>query len=197
MEVILDGLGKGYQAGVTLNNRLMTTGVNLTLTEAATESGDTYNLNSTETTLTSTNESAMFYLKNLEETNVIVTSILVNIMDYVGTAGQPILNIYRNPKGGTIVNSASDCNDQNRNYGSTNSLDKDCFQGVEGSTLTGQDNIVPVYLPSTAALTLVDFSTIIVLPKGASVGVSWTPPSGMTSTKIIVAMTVTLNGTQL
>ena len=73
----------------------------------------------------------------------------------------------------------------------------DCFQGSEGKTLIGADNTVPVFLPSTDALTLVNFDTIVILPKGSSFGISWTPPAGMTSTKIISALNVTLNGTQL
>jgi len=195
--IIEDGKGTGKKAAVTNNNRLQTTGIDLNLTEAATESGDTYNLNSSETTLSTTGESAILYLKNLEETNLIVTSIVVNIMDYAGTAGQPILTIYRNPTAGTLVSTASACTEQNRNYGSNKTLTMECYQGSEGKTLTGQDKTIPVYLPSTAALTLVSFDTVVVLPKGASIGLSWTPPSGMTSTKIIAALEVTLNGTQL
>jgi len=192
-----DGRGEGTLAGVTLNHRLMTTGIDLNLTEAATESGDTYNLNSAETTLNTTGESALFYFKNLEDTNIIVTSIIIAIMDYVGTDGQPVLTVHRNPTGGTIVSNASDCNDQNRNYGSNKSLDKNCYQGVEGDTMTGGDNSVKIYLPSTASSTLITFSTVVVIPKSFSIGMSWTPPAGMTSTKIIAAMEVTLNGTQL
>ena len=195
--MIEDGTGQGFKAKVTPNNRLKTTGIDLNLTEAATESGDTYNLNSTETTLNTTGESAIFYLKNLEETNLIITSIVVNIMDYAGTDGQPVLTIYRNPTAGTIVSGASACNEQNRNYGSNKTLTMECYQGTEGKTLSGQDNTIPVYLPSTAALTLISFATVVVLPKGASIGLSWTPPSGMTSTKIIASLEVTLNGTQL
>jgi hypothetical protein len=195
--IIEDGKGSGIKAAVTPNNRMMTTGIDLTLTEAATESGDTYNLNSAETTLNTTNESALFYLKNLEDTNLIVTNIVVNIMDYVGTDGQPVLTVYRNPTGGTIVSGASGCNEQNRNYSSNKTLSRDCFQGTEGKTITGADNTIPVYLPSTAVATLVSFDPVVVLPKGSSIGLSWTPPAGMTSVKIITSLEVTLNGTQL
>ena len=174
-EIIEDGRGSGIKAGVTPNHRMMTTGIDLNLTEAATESGDTYNLNSAETTLTTTGESALFYLKNLEETNLIITNIVVNIMDYAGTDGQPLLTVYRNPTGGTIVTGAAGCNEQNRNYSSNKTLTRDCFQGSEGKTLTGADNTIPVYLPSTAIATLVSFSPVVVLPKGSSIGLSWTP----------------------
>ena len=48
MSIIEDGSGAGFSAAVTVNNRLMTTGVDLTLEEAATESGDTYNVSTNE-----------------------------------------------------------------------------------------------------------------------------------------------------
>ena len=197
MEFIKDGTGGGHSAAVTVNNRLKTTGLDLTLTEAATESGDTYNINSDETTLSTTGESALFYIENREDTNLIITSIVLNIMDYAGTDGQPILKIYRNPTAGTIVTDETAANQQNRNYGSSKTLVANCYQGGEGKTLSGQDNSVTVYLPSTAAVTLLDFSTITVLPKGASLGISYTPPAGVTSLKIIAAINTTLNGTQL
>ena len=193
---IVDGTGGGYRARVTANNRLSTSGIFLNLTEAATETGDTYNINSNETIITG-GESALFYIKNQENTNLIISSIVVNIMDYTGTAGQPILKIYRNPTSGTLISTATAANQQNRNYGSNQSLTADCYQGIDGSTISGEDNVIPVYLPSTAAVTLVDFSTIVVLPKGAALGISYTPPAGITNTKIIVAVNATLNGTQL
>lgn len=197
MEMIEDGQGSGMLAGVTPNHRLKTTGIDLSLTEAATESGDTYNINSAEATLTTTGESALLYLENLEPTNLIITSVVVAISDYVGTDGQPMLNVHRNPSAGTIISGASDCNEQNRNFGSTKTINMNCYQGVEGSTMTGADNTIPVFLPSTASATLIEFDTIVVLPKGSTYGLSWVPPAGMTSVKIIVAVTATLNGTQL
>ncbi len=197
MEMIGDGEGKGFLAGVTGNNRLKTTGVDLTLTEAATESGDTFNLDSTTVALSTTGESALLYLRNLEDTTLIVTSIAIALKDYVGTDGQPTLQIYRNPTAGTIVSVAAECNEQNRNYGSNKELTIDCFRGVEGSTMTGEDNRVTIFLPTTAAATLVTFSTLVALPKGASIGLSWTPPAGMTTVNILAAFETTLNGTQL
>ena len=106
MIVIKDGAGTSNKAEVTANNRLKTTGVDLTITEAATESGDTYNINSALIPLTSTNESALFYIKNNEENDLLVDQIIINFRDYVGTDGQPNLRIYRNPTGGSIVTNA-------------------------------------------------------------------------------------------
>jgi len=196
-EKILDGKGKGYEAGVTVHNRLMTTGIDLSLTEAASESGDTYNLASVQTTLSTAGESALFYLKNNESTNLIITSIIVNIMDYVGTDGQPILRVLRNPTGGDIVSTETAAEELNRNYGSKKTLDADIFTGIEGDTMTGNDGRVLVNLPTTAAVTFLEFADISVLPKGASIGLTYQPPAGVTTVDVTVAVTATLNGTQL
>ena len=197
MQFIEDGEGSGVLAGVTPNHRLKTTGINLTITEAATESGDTYNLGSVATTLTTSGESALFYLKNNELTNLIITSIIVNIRDYAGTEGQPVLKVLRNPTGGDIVDAATPGRTLNRNYGSTKELTADVFTGIEGDTMTGNDNEVIVNLPNTAGVTFLSFADISVLPNGASIGLTYQPPAGVTSVEVTVAMTATLNGTQL
>lgn len=195
--IIKDGKGKGYTAEVTANNRLKTTGVDLTLTEAATETGDTYNINTGEVTLTSSGESALFYFKNDENTNIIIDNIVVNIKDYTGTDGQPELKIYKNPQSGTLITNAVEAEISNRNYGSEKVLSCTKYQGVEGDTLFGETGEVIVYLPTTAAVTFSSFTTLAVLPKGAAIGISYTPPSGVTSMKIRIAINTTLNGTQL
>jgi len=195
MSMIQDGKGTGAFAGVTPNNRLLTTGIDLSLTEAATETGDTYNINTATVPLTTTGEHALLYLKNHEDTNLIIDTTIVNIKDFVGTAGQPILKIYRNPTGGTIISDAVECEISNRNYGSSKVLDVFCYQGGESKTLTGPS--IDIFLPTVAAGTFNSFSTLVVLPKGASIGLAWIPPAGMTSVDIVAAFNVTLNGTQL
>lgn len=196
-ESIKDGTGNGYKAAVTVNNRLKTTGIDLTLVEAATEAGDTYNINSSELTLTTAGESALLYLKNNEATNIVIDSLIVNISGYTGTAGQPTMYIYRNPTAGTLITDETAGEQSNRNYGSSQVLTADIFEGTEGKTATGQTDKLTIYLPSNAAVTLVSFETIVVLPPGACIALAYKPPTGITTMKIIAALNVTLNGTQL
>jgi len=197
MSMIQDGTGKGDFAAVTVNNRLKTTGVDLTLEEAATESGDTYNISSDEITLNTTGENVLFYVKSNEANNLLITNVIVNIKDYTGTDGQPEIKVYRDPTAGTIVTNAVAATQLNRNFGSAKTLDADLYQGVQGDTINGQSGTIQVYLPSTAALTFNAFSTGTVLPKGGTFAVSYTPPAGITSMKVIVAINATLNGSQL
>ena len=175
----------------------MTTGVDLTLEEAASESGDTYNLSSDEVTLNATGESALFYLKNNEERNLIINAFVVNIKDYVGTGGQPTLRILRDPVEGTIVTNAVNAQRLNRNFGSSNSIDANIYQGVQGDTLNSQSGEITVYLPNVDAVTFNGFATTVVIPKGGTIGITYEPPAGITSLDIIVSIEATLNGTQL
>ena len=195
--IIADGEGSGNSAGVTVNKRLKTTGIDLSLTEAATESGDTYNINTGEITLTSDTESGIIYLKNNEDTNLIIDNLVVNIKDYTGTDGQPEIKIYRNPTAGTLITEETASEISNRNFGSNKLLAANYYQGGDSKTISGEDNSFPVYLSSTAAVTFHAFTTLSVLPRGASIAISYKAPSGVTSMKIIVAFNVTLNGTQL
>lgn len=197
MSVTIKSGDSGDIAAVTINKRLKTAAVSVTLTELATETGDTYNISTGTAALTTSNESALFYLKNNEDTDLLIDTIIVNIKDYVGTDGQPVLKIYRNPTDGTVISNATDAGQSNRNFGSSKSVDTNMYQGGEGETMSGQDAIIEVFLPSTAALTINAFTTLVVLKKGSSLGVSYTPPTGMTSVNIVVAVNVTLNGTQL
>jgi len=194
---ITDGTGSGSNAAVTENNRLKTTGIDLTLTEAATESGDTYNINTATLSLSSSGESGLLYIKNNEESDLHLTSIVINIINFTGTDGQPILKILRNPDNGTLISAATAGLQLNRNFGSSKSLDIDIFQGSEGATLTGQDATITIPLPSTIAVTLIDFTTLTILPKGSAFGLTYTPPPGITSVDIAAAVTATLNGSQL
>ena len=197
MIVITDGQGSGKNAGVTTNNRLRVAGVLQTLTEVATQSGDTYNISTSKLTLSTSGESALFYIKNNESNDLLIDNLIINIQDYSGTDGQPTLRVLRNPDAGTVVTDETAATQINRNFGSSQILVADLYEGGEGKTLTGQDSTVLVPLPSTALQTFNAFQTIVALPKGASFGVTYTPPSGVTSVDIIVAVNATLNGSQL
>lgn len=198
MSVILtDGTGDGHTAKVTSNNSLKIAGVTLSLMQLATETGDTYNIRSTTIGLTSTGESGILYVKNNENTNLLLESFVVSIKDYVGTDGHPILKIYRNPTGGTVISTDADGQTINRNYGSNKTLLADTLKGAEGKTFTGEDSLLEVILPSTSASTDRVFNLVVVLQKGSSIGLSYTPPAGVTTVDVSMAINVTLNGTQL
>ncbi len=193
MDMIQDGTGTGTLAEVTAKNKLAVDSVARTNIQQAIQDSDGYNIASTKVTLTDTSESAVFYLKNNEENDLIITSVFVNTSASTGTlSGQPEFRVYRNPTGGTIVSSGTAATETNQNYGSNKTLVADSFTGAEGKTLTGHTDTVDVPLPSRAAVTLIEFSTLVVLPRGASYGLTYKPQTGSTSVDLIMGVTVIL-----
>lgn len=191
--IIKDGTGKGYAAKVGSDNRLAVDAITETIREAAIASGDGYNLATGRLTLTSTNESAVFFFENQEDTNVEIVSVFINTSASVGTlvGAQPELKIYRNPTGGTIVDDATDIiTISNSNFGSNKVITANIYQGDEGKTLTGNTAVIDVPLPTRGAVTFFEFETTIVLPKGASYGISYKPETGSTSVDVIAGVTV-------
>ena len=189
-----DGEGKNGKAGVTADARLKTSAVAFTLTEKNVVDGNAYNITTRKMSLTSDSESALLYVRNDEAKDLIIDSIFVAIKDYAGTVGQPELKILKNPKAGTVITDEIDAEITNRNYGITADLDGCFYKGGEGKTLSSTDNDFEVLLPSTAAVTFLSFDTLTVLPKGKSIGISYVPPTGMTSVTIVVGLNATLIG---
>ena len=202
MSIIEDGTGTGLMAKVGIQNRLHTHSLSTEASSVATICADAFNINTGLVTLTSCCESALLYIKNNEVNPIAVTTEFINLGSSLDACCAIIslkgtLKFYLSSTTGTLISDASCAQVLNRLVGDSSLLVADVYKGSEGKTLTGQGSTILVYLPSTAVLTLVSFDTVVVLPKGASIGLSWTPPSGMTSVKIIAAIEVTLNGTQL
>lgn len=174
MEQIQDGTGRGYLGKVDPNNQLHTTSIQRTNTQDATRKGNSYNINTGTIGLTSTTESGILYFKNEEapvngETSFIIDSIAIGI-DNLGTqAGACVITIVRNPTGGTLIDNAVavDMN-ENRNFGSSNTLSSLAYKGVEGDTVTGGSDIVQFYQNAgTRGFYTLDFE----IPKGSSLAI--------------------------
>jgi hypothetical protein len=75
----------------------------------------------------------------------------------------------------------------NVNFGSSNELTLTSEIGAQGASLTGGSNLAAIYAP-VEQLTVAEASTI--LPKGASIGVTITPPASNTSITVSVGLNV-------
>ena len=150
-------------ASVDVTGKMEVHSVQETEAAEATDGGDAYNINTGNIGLTSQTESGILYVKNNEDRDLIIEAIAVGV-DSAGTTGNDtILTLVRNP---TSVNfsTAVDMN-QNRNFGSSKTLTADVFKGVEGSTITGGNDIAQFYMDAGSRL----FANIgFVVPKGDS-----------------------------
>jgi hypothetical protein len=115
------------------------------------------------------------YVKNndSEGRTLKVDAIAVGIGSAATLSDLPVITIVRNPTAGTVISDAAavDMN-QNRNFGSSETLTVDAYKGAEGKTLTGGDDIIIFYQAEGGRL----FASIdLDVPKGSSIGVQITP----------------------
>lgn len=172
---ITDGTGKGLSAGVDLNNRLLTNSVNESIFQFSTENGNAYFLGSPFITLTTTGESAVFFVENNEDDPLILgTFFLIAEVSSGGTRNMFRVNWYKNPT--DILGTATSA--LNQNFGSSNELDATIKFGSQGAGVTGGT------LSATLSFPIAQFNQLdanLILEKGSSFALTVTPPPGNTS----------------
>jgi len=179
MTTLKDGKGRGFSAGVNSSNRLLTNSVTLSEEIVAGQEGLSFAFSSQLVSFTSATASAILFLKNTSETDLIVDRARVMLGTVTGGTGDWTLTFLRNPTAGTIVTNALTAGITNVNHGSSQEPVGSFLRGVQGDTLTdGTGANFPV--KSTGDNQLV-FDLFRVLPTGASIGVRLTPPTGTTA----------------
>jgi hypothetical protein len=117
--------------------------------------GDGYNINTGLISLTTSTASGVLYIKNNESKNLIIKTVV----PFVGSAGttteSTIMTVIKNPTTGTLISGASavDMN-ENRDFGSPNSLTVDAYKGAEGNTVTDGTDVAIVGFTGRAAVPL-------------------------------------------
>lgn len=191
-EIIKDGR-TGATAKVDANNRLHTQSRTLDIALAETLEGHSYDV-STEggISLTDDSLSALIYIKNTGDEDLIVETIFVDSISSTGGVGSGFMNWVLNPTGGTLVDAATDCKVINRRIGNPVNLSATAFKAsTTGQTLTGGDII---QFPSPAGAGI-PFGKPFVIPKGQAFGVNYQPPTGNTSMLMQIGMLIVVDTT--
>jgi len=182
---ILDGTGKNVKAKVSTNNRLYTQSVNRSEREEESLVGEAYIIGTGFVNLTTSGTSAVLYLKNNEDVDLIITRFLVGVKKSAGGTENFVTGIiYKNPTS-MVSGTGNPLAINNVNFGSSNTVDADSEIGQQGALLAGGSAYLATVAP-TENLTSEDASTI--LPKGSSIGVFITPPPGNTSIDVSVGI---------
>jgi hypothetical protein len=197
-EQIIDGSGNGYRAKVDENKRLHTQSVTASQLTLAVLNGDAYNVSTGTMNLTSANESAVGYFKYNGDTPLVISEILVILGASTGGSGSGVIKILSNPTAGTLIDNADPVpTAANRDFGSSKTLDADAYKGAEGYTLTDGDNFA-ITSRDASFNGVVSFDAApIVLRKGSSIGITFTPSTGNTSQTVVVAGTVFVDSAKL
>jgi hypothetical protein len=183
---IKDGTGRGHSAEVTNSNKLMTLSVTEGIAAHHAFEGDAYNINTGSITLTSASKSALLYIKNLEDEDLIITGLFYLIGNSNTSGGDTLIQFERNPTGGTIVSAGTSFTPVNRNFGSSKTLNITCEKGAEGKTLTGGTVAVESIFASAGRKTV--SVGAIILPRGSSMGITVTPQTSNTSQDYQIAV---------
>lgn len=183
---IKDATGTPNYTKVDVNNRLHTQAVTQGRADEHCDTADRYNINTGNITLTSANESALIYLKNNEEKDLVIDSTVYILGASTGGSGNVDASIFFNPTAGTIVSNADAvAMNVNMNLGSSKTLNVDVYKGAEGYTLTGGTEALGSLMtpPTTNIVSVGKF----ILPNSKSIGVKLTPQPSNTSMVVQIA----------
>lgn len=172
MVKIQDGTGSGREAQIDSNNRLSVRSLIETEAEGATDIGNSYIISTGAVSLSTTADSAVLYVKNNEEQVLVIAGLSIGIGSGTLT-DSPAITVVRNPTLGTIISDASPVEiNQNRNFGSSQTLTVDAFKGSDGKTFTNGNDAALFFQAANGQLFL---ETDFELTKGDSIGIRISP----------------------
>lgn len=193
--IIKDGTGSGLTTKVTSSNRLLVDSTSEDIADHAADSGDKFNVNTGDITLTSAAKTSVLYVKNNSDDIMVVTGLIYNLGNSTGGSGDCLIEVIRNPTAGGIVTNANNTaigtgTEANFNFGSAKTLTANTYKGATGETaFTDGNTFITTRLATSSGRTLVALGAVQ-LPKGSSIGINYTPQTGNTSQKCQFAITV-------
>jgi hypothetical protein len=188
--IINDGTGTGKQAKVDVANRIHTYAVEVTEAQSALQTGDAYNWNTGNITLTSAADTSVLYLKNNEERDVLIDAVALGFKaDTSGSATDMIeITLVRNPTAGDIITNANNVDiNQNRDFASSNTFTGLVYKGATGETLlSGGNDVLFIYGSPSGRFFSANLN--LHLAKGDSIGVNAKPRASNTSMVMYAAL---------
>ena len=193
-EIIKDGTGSGDTLKITVKNRAVVEAITTTKEEERSADGDGYIISSGLINLTSANESALLYVLNNECVDLVVDRMVILTGDAsCSCITESGFNIVVNPTAGTLVDCGACGTQRNTNFGSTCTLCITFLTGAEARTLTDGANGAGIAHTDISQTHILSFT----LPKGKSIGVKFTPPTGNMGLNVIVNLFVYKNGSDI
>jgi hypothetical protein len=187
-EISMKDGSTGNIAKVDLNKRVHTAGVNEELRDHACDStiAQKYNINTGDITLTNATKTSVLYVKNNGDDDLVITALIYNLGASASGTGDVVIDVLRNPTAGDIIDNTNNCAvgpgvSANQNFGSTNTMTGLFYKGATGETaLSGGGASILTRSASNTGRIVISLGAVI-LPKGASLGVDYTPPTSNSS----------------
>lgn len=176
--IIKDGVGQGHAAKVDNENRLHTHAYTVTIEQSAAINGDVFGVSSGVINLTSANESAVYYIKNNTQDDILILEqFLLLGASTGGDSDNVTIKYYIGATGGDIISTATEMAKTNRRFLDSNVLEADAYSGIEGATVSGgtESSFISAGFINTGSF---------IIPKGIAMGISITPSANNTSQDI-------------
>jgi hypothetical protein len=194
-EIAIKDGATGYVAKVDQNRRLHTATVSEPQADHAADTGieQRYNINTGDITLTNATKTTVLYVKNTGTDDFVIKAFIYNAGNSTSGTGDVKWEVIRNPTAGDIITNANNVEvgvdaSANQNFGSSNTMTGLFYKGATGETaVSGGAVTISTRSASITGRTVVDLGAVV-LPKGTSVAVDYTPPTSNTSQKIQVAL---------
>lgn len=182
--LIKDGTGSGYTAKVDALHRLHTHSFIVSMEQSSVLRGDAYTISSEVVSLTSDSKSAIFYIKNTGDDDLLMFQQFLNVGTSTGGVGNEVTITYNlGATAGDIITDEVVASPSNRRLLDSGVLSAITYKGSEGKTASGGTE--------NAFLTtgfVNDAPTAI--PPGIAMSVSITPSSGTTAQSVTFGMSV-------
>jgi hypothetical protein len=168
--VIKDGTGGSYGLKVDKNNHAHTVSTTIPVALDTAIDEDAYNINTG--LISVTGDATLLYLKNNEDKDLVIEGIALGSFEGITHSDDPYITLKRNPTGGDLISDGTAVSmNQNRNFGSSNTLAADAFKGKVGGTISGGDDIAILQAtPGGRSFYTINF----VLQKGTSLAIDLT-----------------------
>ncbi len=181
-DMIRDGKGRGFLAGVNNENELNVRASSVEQRLVSSTHGK-YFETTTKTTLTDANDTAMIFLQNTDATgcSIVIDRIFYDSFTSTGgTGADGTLTYYINPTANT---SAAAISPTNTNFGSTAAAEGVFYSGNTAiDAFAGGAVWWTAYITDKQSIALEEGR--IVIPNGSSFGIKVAPPTGNTSMEI-------------
>lgn len=183
MSIIEDGTGSGKKARVNHNNRLEVEGVTVSSAQDAAGDGLLFLVGGDTVNLTSSNESAVFFVENNGDATfeIVKFTFTASAMTGASAGSMYTVRLYKNPT--AITGTTTPANAANTNFGSSNTVEATLLSGSEGAGITGGTLAGQALFPPSA---FTRFEVFFYVPKGASFAVTVQPATGNTSADVDV-----------
>lgn len=189
-EHIKDGTGNGHLAKVDSDFRLHTHAYTVTINQAATLAGDTFDVSTGVVTLTSDNESGIFYIENTSDDDLLVFEQFLLLGASTGGASNNVtIKYYTGATGGTVISDEVVATVDNRRLLDSKQLGALSYKGSEAKTLSGGNE-------SSFITSGFNNTSPFVIPPGINIGVSIQPSTGNTSQAVTFGINLIANATK-